>query len=60
MRMKWMSGNERQLRSFHYANRGNVTEHSIGEIKKFLQQYSYTVETSANMSLRGIHIHRLI
>ena len=45
-----MSGNERKLRSFHYANIGNVTEHSIGAIKKFLQQYSYTEETSVNMS----------
>ena len=31
--MKWRSGNERQLSSFHHANRGKVSEHYIGEIK---------------------------
>ena len=31
--MKWRSGNERQLSSFHHANRGKVSEHYIGAIK---------------------------
>ena len=33
IRMKWRSGDERQLSSSHHANRGKVSEHYLGEVK---------------------------